>query len=91
MYEHAQALLISWEDGDSKIQEQLNELQQLFECQYNFSTEHWMIPTRSPHRALVEKICEFTKLHDRHGTLLVVYYGGHAETHFEYNHLRWKL
>jgi hypothetical protein len=91
MYEHAQALFISWEGGNEKVQEQLKDLQSLFEQQYDFPTEHWMIPSVSPHRALVEKICDFTKAYDRLGTLLVVYYGGHAESNVPYKQLRWKL
>jgi hypothetical protein len=76
-YKEAHVLLLSWEGGDSRMYDQLCQLQEVFDILYNYEVEEWKIPPTKPHTKLNEKILEFLT-HDQIGNLLVVYYAGHG-------------
>ena len=90
-YKRVQVLMLSWEEGNPDVTKQLVQLKVALEKYYNFTTEHWPIPTLSSHLNLNTKINNFVRTHDGPQTLLAIYYGGHADVYRDYNYARWKL
>ena len=54
-YKEAHVLLLSWEDDDLGVFEEVTELQDVFRHYYRFETEEWKIPSKRPHNTLALK------------------------------------
>jgi hypothetical protein len=70
--------LIRWEDDDLDVQTEVDELFNIFEDCYNFTTEVLKIPSRSAHLQLMLMVAEFVEDYDSSENLIIVYYGGHG-------------
>ena len=77
-YDAVHVLLLSWEEGDAKMHEQLLELQHTFEKFYNYDVEEWKIPRDRPYTELNYYLMDYRKRHDGFQTLLIIYYAGHS-------------
>lgn len=80
-YRTVHVLLLCWEDGDPRlpVEQELAELDDVFQDYYHFKTETWKIPSKNAHRALNRKITDFVELEDdSRDCLKIVYYGGHG-------------
>lgn len=80
-YERVHALMLSWKDIEdeterAEFRSQLSALSEEFNA-YRFSVEEYQIESDMPYRKLSRRLDEFLG-HDRQGTLLIVYYGGHG-------------
>ena len=64
-------------------------LQRVFEDQYNFETNTYLIPSIDSEQLLVQRIFEFRKKYAAPENLLIIYYGGHAEQ-AEHDHCMWR-
>ncbi|KAH7310070.1 hypothetical protein BKA65DRAFT_543427 [Rhexocercosporidium sp. MPI-PUGE-AT-0058] len=77
-YKDVEVLLLRWEEDELEVEWELNDLAKVF-GDYGFTTETWLIPTKSPLRKMMAKALEFIDDHESADTLLIVYYGGHAK------------
>lgn len=78
-YTEVHALLLSWEEDDLGVSDEVHMLRWMFETKYNFTTvEWWKIPSKQPNSQLEDKLYEFRKSYSRSQSLLVVYYAGHG-------------
>jgi len=74
-----QVLLLRWEHEDLGLSEEVAELGNVFRCDYAFEVIDWEIPcSKSPTRALNQKIEELLGRHDQNDNLFIVYYAGHG-------------
>ena len=88
-YTSAYALLLYWGDDDLGVASEATSLKRVFEEQYNFETDTYLIPSIDAEQLLVQRIFEFRKKHATPENLLIVYYGGHAEQ-AEHDHCVWR-
>ena len=77
-YKEVHALLLSWEDDNLGVIDEVTELNNVFTDLYHFETEQWKIPSDSSHLSLAAKIIGFVNDYGSNENLLVVYYGGHG-------------
>ncbi|MCJ1262793.1 hypothetical protein MMC22_002663 [Lobaria immixta] len=77
-YKEAHVLLLSWEDDDLGVIDEIIDLQTVFEETYRFQTERWKIPARESHFSLTIRLMKFLTDFKADDNLLVVYYGGHG-------------
>ena len=77
-YREAHVLLLSWEDDNLGVINEVTELEDVFRQCYSFGTEEWKIPSKRPHNTLASKILEFSNNYEGKDSLLIVYYGGHG-------------
>lgn len=78
-YSQVHTLLISWVDDDLGVWQEIVTLRTVFEERYHFQVEEYKIPnTHQPDRALKSIVIDFLNSHDGQGSLLIVYYAGHA-------------
>ena len=79
-YDGVYVLLISWEEDDLGTISEIEALSDVLRNIYNYSTEHYSIPSYDPELALDEKLHEFRRNYGHQtSNLLIVYYGGHGE------------
>lgn len=78
-YKEVHALLLSWEDDNLGVVDEVTELEDVFRNCYRFETEAWKIPSKRSHNSLAAKIIAFVDDYESKDNLLVVYYGGHGE------------
>ncbi|KAL8791586.1 MAG: hypothetical protein Q9195_005850 [Heterodermia aff. obscurata] len=78
-YKEVHALLLSWEDDNLGVVDEVKELGDVFRSLYGFTTETWKIPSKRSHNSLAAKILGFLDDHESKDNLLIVYYGGHGE------------
>ena len=78
-YKEVHALLLSWEDDNLGVVDEVIELRDVFRVMYGFETETWRIPSERSHNSLAAKILRFLDVHESKDNLLIVYYGGHGE------------
>ena len=78
-------LLLSFEEDDLGVADEIAPLQEVFEKKYRYETEAWQIPSKLPRSALSSKLNAFIDKYckdDREPydalPLLIIYYGGHA-------------
>jgi hypothetical protein len=88
-YTSAYALLLYWSEDDLGVATEATCLQRVFEDQYNFETDTYLIPSSDSEQLLVQRIFEFRKKHAAPENLLIIYYGGHAEQ-AEHDHCIWR-
>jgi hypothetical protein len=72
-----QVLLLSWEDDDLGVTKEVAELQNVFEDLYHYHVQVYRIPSAKPDKALKLRVLKLLE-NDDEATLLVLYYGGHA-------------
>ena len=88
-YTSAYALLLYWSEDDLGVATEAACLQRVFEDEYNFETNTYLIPSIDSEQLLVQRIFEFRKKHAAPENLLIIYYGGHAEQ-AEHDHCIWR-
>ena len=78
-YKEVHTLLLSWEDDNLGVVDEINELEDVFRSLYGFEAQAWKIPSKRSHNSLAAKILGFLDDHESKDNLLIVYYGGHGE------------
>lgn len=78
-------LLLSFEDDDLGVAEEIEELHKVFEKDYGYKPEPWPIPKVDSQKELSNKLYDFRASYCHQGLeendtlpLLIVYYAGHA-------------
>lgn len=78
-YSKASVLFLSWADDDLGVKKEICDLRSLFRHDFNYQVYEWELPSgQGGYVATMCKIDEFTKDHGGEGTLIILYYGGHA-------------
>ncbi|CAG8979102.1 hypothetical protein HYALB_00000233 [Hymenoscyphus albidus] len=77
-YKQVIAVLIQWGDDPSAIQPETDRLRTIFESNYGFKTQLWLIPSSSSHLKLMSLVLHFLEDYGSSDNLMVVYYGGHG-------------
>jgi hypothetical protein len=77
-YQEVYVLLISWEDDNLGVVEEISELRDVFQNTYCYSTREFQIPSHQSHNALARRLLEFVEEPESKKSLLIVYYGGHG-------------
>ena len=62
------------------VQYELDDLTKLFEAEYGYATETWLIPNAKSHFALMEKALQVVRDFGKASNLLIVYYAGRGHT-----------
>jgi len=88
-YHEVCALMICWENIDNQkelagFKAQLDELAAEFR-QYRFKVEHYEIESETPAHKLSRRFDQLIQEHDKEGSLLIVYYGGHGQRNDDYH------
>ena len=78
-YTRVEVLLLRWEDDDLGVVTELEALRHVFEDLYGYGVQSYEIPGEKPDKALKRRVLDFLDF-DEDGTLLVVYYAGHAKS-----------
>ena len=87
-YKEVHVLLLSWEDDDLGVVDEVVELEDVFRKDYGCETvERWEIPSLKPYSNLEDKLYLFRKNYSSCDNLLIVYYAGHG--YLDYSRL-WK-
>ena len=60
------------------VQGEIDHLERVFEHDYGFETDLYLIPSQDSQRCLQRRIFFLQEKHDSRDELLVVYYGGHG-------------
>lgn len=77
-YKEVHALLLSWEDDNLGVINEVHELSDVFRRTYDFEVEEWKIPSKRPHNTLASKVLGFLDEFESKDNLLIIYYGGHG-------------
>lgn len=77
-YKEIHALLLSWEDDNLGVVNEIDELYDVFRQIYHFEVERWSIPSKRSHNTLAAKLLGFLADYESKDNLLIVYYGGHG-------------
>jgi hypothetical protein len=77
-YSKAYVLVLFWEQDDLGVHTEINELRDVFEERYHFKVQEYKIPSRKPHRSVMNRVEKFLDLESKE-TMLIVYYAGHAK------------
>jgi hypothetical protein len=78
-YQNVHVLLLRWEE-EMGVQYELDDLTKLFEAEYGYATETWLIPNAKSHFALTEKALQVVRDFGKASNLLIVYYAGRGHT-----------
>ena len=78
-YKEVHTLLLSWEDDNLGVADEIDELGDVFRNLYSFDVEEWKIPSKRSHNSLAAKVLGFLDDYESKDNLLIVYYGGHGE------------
>lgn len=84
-YEEVHSIILSWEEDDLDLEQELEELNSAFMSLKFTSTRTYRIPSVGPQNALSSELHNF--LDGKEDSLLVVYYGGHGGLD-DHRHLR---
>ena len=76
-YERVHVLLLSWEDDNLGVDKEIKRLGHVFSHLYQFDVERFQIPRKTPGKATASRVSTFLE-NDGVGSLLIVYYAGHA-------------
>ena len=77
-YKEVHAPLLSWEEDNLGVKEEIFELEIVLKQGYKDETEHWRIPSARSHNSLAKRLSNFLDLYEKKDSLLIVYYGGHG-------------
>lgn len=77
-YKEVHALLLSWEQDNLGVANEIAELKDVFQQIYHFNVDGWKIPSEKSHNSLAAKVLGFLNDYDSTENLLIVYYGGHG-------------
>jgi hypothetical protein len=77
-------VLLSWEADDLKVDQEIDPLRAVLADRYHFRVQEYKIPSVKPDKALKKRIFDFLEEEDS-GTLLIVYYAGHARAALQSN------
>jgi hypothetical protein len=77
-YSDVQVLILSWEDDDLGVSEEIEDLRRTFRDLFNYGVTEWRIPQHKPERKLNLEAGKFLEKHDSKDHLLIVYYAGHG-------------
>lgn len=76
-YAEASVLLLRWEEDESTEQE-LAALEKVFQTNYHYRTQQWLIPTvPNPSAKLSAQVAQFLDT-AKPNNLLIIYYAGHG-------------
>lgn len=89
-YSAVYVLLLQWAEDDLHIHLEADMLRKVFDRQFGFQTENWQIPSQNSSRALQKKIYDFQDAHQSSTELLILYYGGRAETDLNHGRCIWR-
>jgi hypothetical protein len=68
-----------WEVDTLGVESELSTLRDVFERQYGFNVETWLIPaTEKSHNSLTQKALNFIDNFDSKDNLFILYYAGHG-------------
>lgn len=68
-----------WDRDDLGVERELNSLRTLFEDDYGFNTETWLIPaSEKSHNNVMQKALDFLGDFDSKDNLFILYYAGHG-------------
>jgi hypothetical protein len=76
-YEAVHVLLLSWEDDNLGVDKEIKRLGHVLSHLYQFNVERFQIPRKTPGKATASRVSQFLE-NDGVGSLLIVYYAGHA-------------
>jgi hypothetical protein len=76
-YDEVHVLLLSWEDDNLGVEEEIRRLGHVFLHLYQFNVQEFQIPRKTPGKATVKRISEFLE-NDGTSSLFIVYYAGHS-------------
>ena len=77
-HKEVHVLLLSWEEDNLGVKEEIIELEFVLKQGYRYETEHWKIPSARSHNSLAMRLSNFLDQYERKDSLLIVYYGGHG-------------
>ena len=77
-YHDVHALLLSWEEDDLGVIDEISQLNVVLENNYHYETAQWKIPNTRSHNSLASRLTTFLNEHESKDNLLIVYYGGHG-------------
>ncbi|KAK4176795.1 hypothetical protein QBC36DRAFT_300835 [Triangularia setosa] len=77
-YRKVKVLLMSWEQDDLGVDDEVKPLASVFRGLYHYDTEIWKIPTRRATVEFSKKVTNLVDTYGQEGNLLIFYYGGHA-------------
>lgn len=76
-YTDASVLMLRWEEDDA-VDTELAELEKVFQTNYHYRTQRWLIPTvPNPSAKLSAQVAQFLE-NARPNNLLIIYYAGHG-------------
>ncbi|KAK4198018.1 hypothetical protein QBC40DRAFT_96539 [Triangularia verruculosa] len=77
-YSAVKVLLISWENDDLDVDDEIRPLTSVLSHLYHYDVEVWKIPTTKPSIRLSTKVTSLLEGHGNEGNLVIIYYAGHA-------------
>ena len=69
---------MSWDKDDLGVEAEIRTLESVFRGLYHYNTEYWRIPSKRSAVELSRKVANLVDAYGQNGTLLILYYGGHA-------------
>ncbi|KAL8849660.1 MAG: hypothetical protein Q9221_005350 [Calogaya cf. arnoldii] len=94
-YKRVCALFLTWEEDDMQCKEsEVDGLRKLFEDEFKYETDYFLIPKDRWQTALQKRIADLFYKYDSPDCLTIIYYGGHGyigeETHSLKLAAKWK-
>jgi len=77
-YAAINVLLLSWEDDDIGVADEISALGDMFRHDFNYAVWPYKIPSQDAETSLNFTIARFVSSFGREDSLIVVYYGGHG-------------
>src|SRR3954469_16291299 len=77
-YAAINVLLLSWEDDDIGVADEISALGDMFRHDFNYAVWPYKIPSQDAEISLNFTIARFVSSFGREDSLIVVYYGGHG-------------
>ncbi|KAL8668875.1 MAG: hypothetical protein Q9168_006507 [Polycauliona sp. 1 TL-2023] len=71
-------LLLSWEDDDLDVVQEVDDLEQVFRDDYRYRVERWKIPSTTSHNSLVYRMMQALRDFESDDKLFIAYYAGHG-------------